>query len=782
MFSSYSGCLYNKDATTLFRVPEGKTSISFPNTVTSIGYYAFNNTAMASVRLPYGVKTIQNCAFANTPQLDYCYIPSSVTSLAGDIFWKTKNNIYLYCNMATPPTIYPEAMFGITLSNARLYVPYGKVDAYKSAGWTGFSAYNSSDVQAQDAYISGLGYTVTTTASQSINGTSYNGRVKVVSYGYANNSSVTTVDIPASVTISGKTYAVTRIGEDAFNNHSTNFTVTGCANVDTVDVYAFQNQPVTSYAFTHNLKYVMKYAFDGAGLTGTIALPYGIKVLEGYSFANGKYSRLIVPSSISNMYGSFCNNTTTLTELVLNFEGKTWYNYTGWSLGTVPSTCYIRVPVGVVNHYKQNSSLSSRANYITAGAYDFPASFSNGSTTPYNGNYMVTVTSTASTTYNGKTYAGKAKYVYTPNVTGRDFSGWPGDVMDKTVTGDTRTYLITEMGDSLLMGSKVKTIEIPGSVTRIGHNAYYNVSTINNNNLTLPSGLTYIGANAFRGTGVKGEIKIPSTVTYIDHDAFWNVASLTALYFPGDKPATLGNDAWYSGSNLTVWVPNQYAYNYLTEANKWGSSRAERLAVWIMPTNATATFGSCIPVNMAGSGINAYYASGYDKSNTGKEVTLTKANQAPANTGLLLTDLTVNKEYRIIRPTSSVSAPMTNYLIANTTASSITRSTPNFFWRDDSKCFKTSSSFTVRAGMCYLQLSSTEASGKTEVYTNLWPKPNDGVKGDANGDGIVDISDVSLVINMMLGKSGYQQNCDMNNDGKIDITDVNMVINKMLGK
>ena len=127
---------------------------------------------------------------------------------------------------------------------------------------------------------------------------------------------------------------------------------------------------------------------------------------------------------------------------------------------------------------------------------------------------------------------------------------------------------------------------------------------------------------------------------------------------------------------------------------------------------------------------------------------------------------------------------MTNYLVANITSSSITRSTPNFFWsHTNGKKFLTSNSFTIGPGKCYLQLSSTEASGKTEVYANLWPyTPPVGVPGDYNGDNNVDITDVNAVINMMIGKLPYKAICDMDNNNRIDISDVNMVINKMLGK
>ena len=58
-------------------------------------------------------------------------------------------------------------------------------------------------------------------------------------------------------------------------------------------------------------------------------------------------------------------------------------------------------------------------------------------------------------------------------------------------------------------------------------------------------------------------------------------------------------------------------------------------------------------------------------------------------------------------------------------------------------------------------------------------------RGDINGDGKVDVSDVNIIINIMLGKaqaSSYPGNPDLNNDNKVDVTDVNAVINIMLGK
>lgn len=105
-----------------------------------------------------------------------------------------------------------------------------------------------------------------------------------------------------------------------------------------------------------------------------------------------------------------------------------------------------------------------------------------------------------------------------------------------------------------------------------------------------------------------------------------------------------------------------------------------------------------------------------------------------------------------------------------------TAETPHFIRPTDS--------YASWYGQAYLKLSSTQGSGIDDVYTNLWPKPMLS-RGDINGDGKVDVSDVNTIINIMLGKAlaiSYPGDADLNGDNNIDVSDVNIVINIMLGK
>lgn len=54
--------------------------------------------------------------------------------------------------------------------------------------------------------------------------------------------------------------------------------------------------------------------------------------------------------------------------------------------------------------------------------------------------------------------------------------------------------------------------------------------------------------------------------------------------------------------------------------------------------------------------------------------------------------------------------------------------------------------------------------------------------GDINGDGDVNVMDVTQLINMILGAETKSALADLNDDGKIDVNDVTLLINRILNK
>ena len=56
------------------------------------------------------------------------------------------------------------------------------------------------------------------------------------------------------------------------------------------------------------------------------------------------------------------------------------------------------------------------------------------------------------------------------------------------------------------------------------------------------------------------------------------------------------------------------------------------------------------------------------------------------------------------------------------------------------------------------------------------------ITGDLNGDGVVDVSDVNIMIDMVLGKQAPTAAADLNGDNTVDVSDVNALIDIVLGK
>ena len=68
-----------------------------------------------------------------------------------------------------------------------------------------------------------------------------------------------------------------------------------------------------------------------------------------------------------------------------------------------------------------------------------------------------------------------------------------------------------------------------------------------------------------------------------------------------------------------------------------------------------------------------------------------------------------------------------------------------------------------------------------ETVYNCIPAVTPGVKGDVNGDGVVDIADVNAAIDMILGLQAAKLVADVNGDGTVDVADMNSIINIILG-
>ena len=84
IYASESGVLFDKNKSNLICYPEGKTGTTYviPNSVTTIGYWAFCNcTNLISITIPNSVISIKAAAFYNCTSLASIIIPKNITNI-----------------------------------------------------------------------------------------------------------------------------------------------------------------------------------------------------------------------------------------------------------------------------------------------------------------------------------------------------------------------------------------------------------------------------------------------------------------------------------------------------------------------------------------------------------------------------------------------------------------------------------------------------------------------------------------------------------------------------
>ena len=115
------------------------TSVTIPNSVTSIGSSAFSGcSGLTSVTIPNSVTSIGSSAFSGCKGLTAVTIGNSVTSI-GEYAFDSDNLATVVSLIENPFKINSNVFSQNTLMNATLCVPTGTKDKYKATeGWKNF--------------------------------------------------------------------------------------------------------------------------------------------------------------------------------------------------------------------------------------------------------------------------------------------------------------------------------------------------------------------------------------------------------------------------------------------------------------------------------------------------------------------------------------------------------------------------------------------------------------------------------------------------------------------
>ena len=154
-----------------------------------------------------------------------------------------------------------------------------------------------------------------------------------------------------------------------------------------------------------------------------------------------------------------------------------------------------------------------------------------------------------------------------------------------------------------------------------------------------------------------------------------------------------------------------------------------------------------------------------------------KMGRTSTANGVLIEGYKQNVIYKLKRPITEPTNPG-NYLQGTVTSENLDQYKVAYvFDKKDKYFWKPSSGYRSEAGSAFLRLTSTQAGNTTKVYIDRWYKAT----GDINGDGEINVSDVTALINKILGSSTYSDAvCDINGDGEINVSDVTALINLIL--
>ena len=105
------------------------------------------------------------------------------------------------------------------------------------------------------------------------------------------------------------------------------------------------------------------------------------------------------------------------------------------------------------------------------------------------------------------------------------------DITSIQVNNSDNDFDIDDNGVLVKYNGQNSSVDIPGSVTRIGDNAFKECYTLTS--VTIPDSVTSIGDSAFKSCTNLTSVTISNSVTIIEDEAFWNCENLNSIDIPG---------------------------------------------------------------------------------------------------------------------------------------------------------------------------------------------------------------------------------------------------------
>ena len=311
-------------------------------------------------------------------------------------------------------------------------------------------------------------------------------------------------------------------------------------------------------------------------------------------------------------------------------------------------------------------------------------------------------------------------------VTSKPSGYYSNDItIPESVKNNGITYSVTSIGEGAFSYcSGLTSIEIPNSVPSIGNYAFSECSSLTS--VIIPNSVTSIGIEAFCYCDGLTSIEIPNSVTSIGESAFCNCSGLTSVTI-GNSVTSIGGSAFQGCDGLTSVTIG----NGIKSIGYKAFYRCKQLADFYCFAESVQTTGS-----------DVFYDSNLDHATL----------HVPASSVNFYSNTEPWSGFsEIIEAQEKCATPTISFKNGKTYFECETPDV-TYYYSITSPKIVTNLGDDVKVDLSYSLQVYASKDGYLDSDTATQDIDVRGIKGDVDGDGVVDVNDVQTTINIILKK------------------------------